>query len=104
MCQDAARLPSGSVGRYASQLERRAEYCTPPSMITLAAPVLRTVSTNSCIPAAWNVIPRHVPPSRQQRQASGASELLSGNGSVNRAKRTRVWRLLGGGSRDQISG
>src|SRR5256712_3486353 len=96
MCQDAARLPSGSVGRYASQLERRAEYCTPPSMITLAAPVLRTVSTNSCIPAAWNVTPRHVPPSRQQRQASGVSELLSGNGSVNRAKKEGFLALYAG--------
>src|SRR2546429_9681964 len=103
MCQDAARLPSGSVGRYASQLETRAEYWTPPSMITLVAPVVRTVSTSSCMPAAWNVIPRHVPPSRQHRQASGVSELLSGNGSVNRAQTTWVLALWAPAAQSQNS-
>ena len=89
MCHDAATLLRGSVGRYASHWVRRAAYSMPPIRITLLAPVPRTASTNSCIPAAWNVIPLQVPPSRQQRQASGVSELLSGNGSLNRSNITR---------------
>src|SRR2546422_428156 len=72
------------------QVERVAEYCTPPTMMTLVAPVPRTAVTSSCIPAAWKLMPVHVPPSRQQRQASGVSALLSGNGSLNRSKITRL--------------
>src|SRR6266513_1648029 len=34
-------------------------------------------------------MPRHVPPPRQQRHASGVSALLSGNGSLKRSKTTR---------------
>src|SRR2546430_10483279 len=89
MCHDAARLLSGSLGLFASQCDSPAAYWTPPSMITLVAPVPRTASTSSCIPAAWKVMPLQVPPSRQQRHASGVSELLSGNGSLNRSKITR---------------
>src|SRR3977135_1328649 len=90
MCHDAARLLSGSTGLDASHFESPAEYCTPPIMITFVAPVLRTVSTSCCMPAAWNVMPVQVPPSRQQRHASGVSELLSGNGSLNKSKITRL--------------
>src|SRR2546428_8677441 len=104
MCQDAARLLSGSVGWYASQLERRAAYWMPPSKITLVAPVPRTASTSSCIPAAWKLMPLQVPPSRQQRQASGVSELLSGNGSLNRSKITRLLPLKATATWRQNSG
>src|SRR5882672_11454847 len=90
MCQDEARLLSGSVGLFARQLESVAAYCTPPTMMTFVAPALRTESTSSCIPAAWKLIPVQVPPSRQQRHASGVFELLSGNGSLNRSKITRL--------------
>src|SRR5438093_13397074 len=92
-CHDATRLSSGSVGWDASQPERRAAYWTPPSMMTLVAPVPRTASTSSCIPAAVKLTPRQDPPSRQQRQASGVSELLSGNGSLNKSKITLVLPL-----------
>src|ERR1044072_4738813 len=90
MCHDAARLLRGSVGLFASQCESVAAYCTPPTMMTFVAPAARTESTNSCIPAAWKLMPVHVPPSRQQRHASGVFALLSGNGSLNRSKITRV--------------
>src|SRR5437879_10182663 len=89
MCHDAATLLSGSTGWFASQCDSRAAYWTPPTMITLVAPVPRTASTSSCIPAAWKLMPLQLPPSRQQRHASGVSELLSGNGSLNRSKITR---------------
>src|SRR5712691_9147420 len=90
MCHEAAMLLSGSLGLDATHLERPAEYCTPPSMTTFVTPALRTESTSSCIPAAWKLMPVHVPPSRQQRHASGVFELLSGNGSLNRSKITRL--------------
>src|SRR2546426_4757713 len=59
-------------------------------MMTLVAPVPRTASTSSCIPAAVKLTPRQDPPSRQQRQASGVSALLSGNGSLKDRKSTRL--------------
>src|SRR6266581_7024590 len=90
MCHEAARLFKESVGSLATHCEGVAAYCTPPSRITLVAPVPRTVLTSSCIPAAWKLIPLHVPPSRQQRHASGVSALLSGNGSLNRSKITAL--------------
>src|SRR5438093_664873 len=68
MCHDAARLLSGSLGLFASQCDSRAAYWTPPRMITLVAPVPRTASTSSCIPAAWKVMPLQVPPSRLHRR------------------------------------
>src|SRR5437016_12447686 len=83
-------LFSGSLGLEVRQLESVAAYCTPPSIMTFVAPVLRIVSTSSCIPAAWKLTPVQVPPSRQQRHASGVSELLSGKGSLNRSKITRL--------------
>src|SRR5450759_2751893 len=92
-CHDVARLLSGSVGLLANHCDSPAEYWTPPSMITFVAPVVRTAVTSSCIPAAWYVIPLHVPPSRQQRQASGVSRLLSGKGSLNRSKMTALFPL-----------
>src|SRR5437588_799316 len=52
-------------------------------MITLVAPALRTAFTSSCIPAAWKVIPRQLPPSHQQRHAAGVSALLTGIGSLS---------------------
>src|SRR3989442_15580027 len=104
MCQDAARSLSGSVGLEVSQLESVAAYWTPALRITLVAPVLRTASTSSCIPAAWKVMPLQVPPSRQQRQASGVSALLSGNGSLNRSKITRLLPLKAAATWRQNSG
>src|SRR2546428_2913950 len=90
MCHEAAVLLSGSLGLDVRQLESVAAYCTPPTMMTFVAPVLRTESTSSCIPAAWKLMPVQVPPSRQQRHASTVFELLSGNGSLNRSKITRL--------------
>src|SRR5260370_42600243 len=104
MCHDAARLLSGSVGLYASQLVRRAEDWIPPSRMTLVAPVARTESTSSCIPAAWTLMPRQVPPSRQQRQASGVSELLSGDGSLAQAQSPRRLPLEASASLGQDAG
>src|SRR5213595_2737566 len=90
MCHDAARLLSGSVGLFSRQRDSVAAYCTPPTIMTFVAPVLRTESTSSCIPAAWKLMPLHVPPSRQQRHASGVSALLSGYGSLNKSKITAL--------------
>src|SRR2546430_5487244 len=104
MCHDAARLLSGSLGLFASQCDSRAAYWTPPRMITLVAPVPRTASTSSCIPAAWKVMPLQVPPSRQQRHASGVSALLSGNGSLNRSEITRSLPLYAAAACLQDSG
>src|SRR5258706_14772332 len=89
MGREAGGLVGGWVGLFASQSDSVAAYCTPPTMTTFVAPAARTESTNSCIPDAWKLRPVHVPPSRQQRHASGVFELLSGNGSLNRSKITR---------------
>src|SRR5436305_11005427 len=93
MCHDAASWLSGSTGLFASQLESRDEYATPPSMMTFFAPVARTVFTSSCMPATWNPMPVQVPPSFQQRHASAELELLSGYGSLNRSKITDALSL-----------
>src|SRR5256886_10485830 len=101
MSHAGASLGGGALGLSGSRCDSRAAYWTPPTMITLVAPVPRTASTSSCIPAAWKVMPLQVPPSRQQRHASGVSALLSGNGSLNRSKITRSLPLYAAATRSE---
>src|SRR3954470_16195440 len=66
---------------------------SPPARTTFLAPVARTASTSSCIPAAvygcreFAEVSRQ-PPSRQQVQARVVFSSSNGNGSLNRSKPT----------------
>ena len=66
----AANCPNGSDGANADQRSNVPEYCTPPTMITFAAPVARTVFTSDCIPAAGYDTPEHDPPFFQHVHAA----------------------------------
>ena len=50
-CQDAAMLFSGSFGLYVSHSRMSLAHSRPPIMSRLVAPVARTASTRSCMPA-----------------------------------------------------
>src|SRR5215472_1780127 len=94
-CQEAARLWSGSAGLWLNHWVRSLEYSSPPSMITLRAPVPRIALTSVCMPATRYPMPVHCPPRSQHRHPSLslAPAARSGKGSLNRSKMTALFPL-----------
>jgi hypothetical protein len=64
-CHDAAMLSSGSVGRYVSHSRMSLVHSSPETISMFVAPVARTASTRSCMPAASYGRPVQAPPSRR---------------------------------------
>src|SRR5689334_16327860 len=85
---DAASWLSGSIGLNSIQRSTTPAYCGPPTITTFVAPVDRTASSSSCMPAAVYETPGHVPPFLTHVHAAVVFRLLSGNGSLNRSKTT----------------